>query len=57
MEEVQKEVEFRILHSSDDGWYWEVIADTKIVGAGLADTQTAAARDANNAARKAKLIQ
>jgi hypothetical protein len=57
MEEVQKEVEFRILHSSDDGWYWEVIADTKIVGAGLADTQTAAARDANKAARKAKLIQ
>jgi hypothetical protein len=57
MEDVHKNVEFRILHSGDDGWYWEVIADTGIVGAGLADTQTAAARDASNAARKAKLIQ
>jgi hypothetical protein len=35
-------------------WYWEVIADNQIVGGGRADTQTPAARDASNAAGRAK---
>jgi hypothetical protein len=44
--------------SGDGNWYWAVIADTHmVVGRGVADTQIAAARDASEGARKAKLIQ
>jgi hypothetical protein len=38
-------------------WYWEVIKDGReVVARGLADTEPAACEQANEAARKAKLI-
>ena len=50
-------VEFRVMPSGDDRWYWEVITGSRN-GAmrGVADTEPAACRDAGEAARKAKLI-
>ena len=29
IEDIQKDVEFRIMPSGDGGWYWEVIADAR----------------------------
>jgi len=49
-----------IMPNENDGdgrWYWEVIKDGReVVARGLADTQPAACEQANEAARKAKLI-
>lgn len=44
----------RSSRTRERSWYWEVIADNQIVGGGRADTQTPAARDASNAAGRAK---
>src|SRR5262249_59372142 len=51
-------VEFRIMPSDDEGhWYWEVIKDGhEVVARGVADTEPAACEQADEAARKAKLI-
>jgi putative tryptophan/tyrosine transport system substrate-binding protein len=53
-------VELRIMPNKNDGdgrWYWEVIKDGReVVARGLADTEPAACEQANEAARKAKLI-
>jgi hypothetical protein len=53
-------VELRIMPNENDGdgrWYWEVIKDGReVVARGLADTEPAACEQANEAARKAKLI-
>jgi hypothetical protein len=51
-------VEFRIMPSDDEGyWYWEVIKDGhEVVARGVADTERAACEQADEAARKAKLI-
>jgi len=53
-------VELRIMPNENDGdgrWYWEVIKDDReVVARGLADTEPAACEQANEAARKAKLI-
>jgi hypothetical protein len=59
MHTIQRNVEFRIMPSGDGcQWYWEVIHDNhSIVSRGLADTETAACKQASDAARKAKLIQ
>jgi hypothetical protein len=44
-------------NDGDDRWYWEVIKDGReVVARGLADTEPAACEQANEAARKAKLI-
>jgi hypothetical protein len=52
------DVEFRIMPSGDDGWYWEVIADgRRVITRGVADTEPAACQEASDAARRAKLIQ
>jgi len=55
----QRNVEFRIMPSGDGcQWYWEVIHDDhSIVSRGIADTETAACKEASDAARNAKLIQ
>jgi hypothetical protein len=35
------DVEFRIMPSGDDGWYWEVITDgRRVITRGVADTGT-----------------
>ena len=54
---LEASVEFRVMPSGDDRWYWEVITGSRN-GAmrGVADTEPAACQDAGNAARKAKLI-
>jgi hypothetical protein len=51
-------VEFRIMPSDDEGyWYWEVIKDGhEVVARGVTDTERAACEQADEAARKAKLI-
>ena len=53
-------VELRIMPNENDGdgrSYWEVIKDDReVVARGLADTEPAACEQANEAARKAKLI-
>ena len=51
-------VEFRIMPSDDEGyWYWEVIKNAhEVVARGVAATEPAAYQQANEAARKAKLI-
>jgi hypothetical protein len=50
-------VEFRVMPSGNDGWYWEVIkGGRRVIMRGVADTEPAACRDAGNAARKVKLI-
>jgi hypothetical protein len=51
-------VEFRIMPSDDEGhWYWEVIKNGhEVVARGVADTEPAACEQADEAARKAKLI-
>jgi hypothetical protein len=51
-------VEFRIMPSDDEGhWYWEVIKDGhEVVARGVAETEPAACEQADEAARKAKLI-
>jgi hypothetical protein len=37
MEDIQTDVEFRIMPSGDGGWYWEVIADARsAISRGLA---------------------
>ena len=56
MHTIQRNVEFRIMPSGDGcQWYWEVIHDN-IISRGLAVTETAACKEASDAARKAKLI-
>jgi hypothetical protein len=52
-------VEYRIMPSDGEGrWYWEVIKDGhEVVARGVADTEPAACQQANEAARKAKLIE
>jgi hypothetical protein len=59
MHNIQRNVEFRIMPSGDGcEWYWEVIRDNySIVSRGLAATESAACKEASDAARKAKLIQ
>jgi hypothetical protein len=59
MHTIQRNVEFRIMPSGDGcQWYWEVIHDNhSIVSRGLAVTETAACKEASDAARNAKLIQ
>ena len=51
-------VELRIMPSDDEGhWYWEVIKDEQeVVARGVANTEPAACEQADEAARKAKLI-
>ena len=51
-------VEFRIMPSDDEGnWYWEVIKEGhEVVARGVADSEPGACEQANEAARKAKLI-
>ena len=51
-------VEFHIMPSDDEGhWYWEVIKNGhEVVARGVADTEPAACEQADEAARKAKLI-
>jgi hypothetical protein len=51
-------VEYRIMPNNADGrWYWEVIKDGhEIVARGVADTEPAACEQADEAARKAKLV-
>jgi hypothetical protein len=53
-------VELHIMPNENDGEgrsYWEVIKDDReVVARGLADTEPAACEQANEAARKAKLI-
>ena len=51
-------VEYRIMPSNgDQRWYWEVIKDGhEVVARGVADTEPAAYQQADEAARKAKLI-
>jgi hypothetical protein len=51
-------VEYRIMPNDSDGrWYWEVIKDGhEIVARGVADTEPDACAQADEAARKAKLI-
>jgi len=51
-------VELRIMPNGKDGrWYWEVIKDGhEVVARGVADTEPAACEQADEAARKAKLI-
>jgi hypothetical protein len=52
-------VEYRIMPRDGEGrWYWEVIKDGhEVVARGVADTEAAACQQANEAARKAKLIE
>jgi hypothetical protein len=58
MDNVQRDVEFRIMPSGEGRWYWEVITNLhNVVSRGLADTEPAACQQASNAARKARLIQ
>jgi hypothetical protein len=56
--DVKRGVEFRIMPSGDDQWYWEVITEGRgVVARGVADTEPAACQQASDAARKAKLIE
>jgi hypothetical protein len=52
-------IEFRIMPSDDEGnWYWEVIKDGhEVIARGVADNEPAACQQANDAAKKAKLIE
>jgi hypothetical protein len=52
-------VEFRIMPSDDEGnWYWEVIRDGhQVIARGVADNEPDACQQANEAAKKAKLIE
>jgi hypothetical protein len=57
MDNLQRNVEFRIMPSGNGGWYWEVIADAhSVVTRGVAHTEPAACQEASDAARKAELI-
>jgi hypothetical protein len=50
-------IEFRVMPSGDDRWYWEVITGRRhVIMRGVADTEPAACAAAGAAARKAKLI-
>jgi hypothetical protein len=52
-------LEFRVMPSGDGRWYWEVIVShsaPEVIARGLADSEPAACKEANEAARKAKLI-
>jgi hypothetical protein len=58
MDNMQRDVEFRIMPSGNGRWYWEVIAHSRsVVSRGLAGTHSAASEEASEAARKAKLTQ
>jgi hypothetical protein len=52
-------VEFRIMPSDDEGnWYWEVTKDGhEVIARGVADSEPDACQQANEAAKKAKLIE
>jgi hypothetical protein len=51
------QVEYRII-PNDGRWYWEVIKEGhEIVARGVADTEPDACQQANEAARKAKLVR
>jgi hypothetical protein len=57
-QQMETGVEYRIMPNDSDGrWYWEVIKDGhEVVARGVADTEPVACEQANEAARKAKLI-
>ena len=47
MDNLQRNVEFRIMPSGNGGWYWEVIADAhSVVTRGVAHTEPAACQEA-----------
>jgi hypothetical protein len=49
-------VELRIM-PNDGQWYWEVVKDGhEVVARGVADTEPRACQEANEAAKKAKLV-
>jgi hypothetical protein len=55
--DTKRDFELRIM-PSDDQWYWEVITESRrVVARGVADTEPEACRQANDAARKARLIE
>ena len=51
MEDIQTDVEFRIVPSGDGGWYWEVIADARsAISRGLAIARVQHSQEASEAA-------
>ena len=53
----RKDIEFRVMPSGADGWYWEIIRDGReVITRGVADSEPAACQEASDAAREAKLI-
>ena len=52
MEDIQTDVEFRIMPSGDGGWYWEVIADARsAISRGLAIARVQHSQEASEAAK------